>query len=520
MSTPSKRGVVGLPENATRSAIRPSLEDDIKNKVFLVDVKPFVQHVWGIEEATINLICEQGAWTIEPDALQRYNAKTNDETELYPIFAEIAENLIRQVRAFVKQAELGSVVFWSKGGTCKIKSRFTRLQPDMLTLVEMVDRPVWLMPWQVFEFKKKRRLDADRKRGATASSTSSALPSLPESVASSGRSSGQQSKQVPSGSLGRRDRRQKSMIAEPVRRSARIAAGGTTNSYVPIVSGNGSARRVDAISTTRTTSQKRRNDDEIGNKRPTKRRNIDYTQDELQLATYALECMTSSTRLYTVGIFIDRTFLSLWYYDSACVIRTVAFNFAEYPTALALVVYALSACDHKHAGFDPHMEIGNAPADAPKGASLPSIVGSRMTFPSCDDARRSASWTIQKILFEYHGLIGRATKVYSALPEGGTEPDALKISWPLVSRQKEAIIIKKVVEALPGWSDHLPEVSFSATYNAEHLALPRAELLKPISTAEFEDRELHAIAMKLYQKLWEVDTVEEFKRAFIDCVEC
>ena len=58
MSTPSKRGVVGLPENTTRSALRLSLEDDIKNKVFLVDVKAFVQHVWGIDQATINLICE------------------------------------------------------------------------------------------------------------------------------------------------------------------------------------------------------------------------------------------------------------------------------------------------------------------------------------------------------------------------------------------------------------------------------------------------------------------------------
>jgi len=519
MSTPSKCGVVGLPENATRSVIRPSLEDDIKNKVFLVDVKPFVQHVWGIDEATINRICEQGTWTIKPDALQRYNEKKNDETELYPIFTDIAEDLITQVRAFVDQTGHGSVVFWSKGGTCKIKSRFTRPQPDMLTLAEMVDRPGWLMPWHVFDFKKKRRLDADRKRGATASSTSSALPSLPESVASSGRSSSKQLKQAPSGSLGRRHRQYKSLIAEPVRRSARIAAGGTTSPHAPIASGNGGAGRVAAVSTTRTTSQKRRNDDEIGNQRPTKRRNIDYTQDELQLATYALECMTSSTRLYTAGIFVDRTFLSLWYYGSACIIRTAAFNFAEYPTAFALVVYALSACDHKHAGFDPHMEIRNAPAEAPKGASLPCIVGSHITFPSCDDSRRSASWTIQRILFEYHGLIGRATKVYSASPDGGTEPEALKISWPLVSRQKEAVIIK-VVEALPAWSDHLPEVSFSAMYNAEYLALPRAELLKPISTAEFEDRELHVIAMKLYQKLWEVDTVEEFKRAFIDCVEC
>ena len=129
-------------------------------------------------------------------------------------------------------------------------------------------------------------------------------------------------------------------------------------------------------------------------------------------------------------------------------------------------------------------------------------------------------------ILDHSKSLVRVSRAYRPSNEGlhcitrsGTEHEALKISWPLVSRQKEAVIIKKVVEALPGWTDHLPEVSFSATYNAERLALRRAELLKPISTAEFEDRELHAIAMKLYQKLWEVDTVEEFKRAFIDCVE-
>ena len=385
-------------------------------------------------------------------------------------------------------------MFWRKGGTCKIKSRFTRLQPDMLTLAEMVDRPVRLMPWQVFEFEKKRRLDGERKRRAFASSTSSALPSVPESgLASSGQSSGRLRKQVPS--------MNRNPSTEPVRRSARIAAGS--------ICSNGTRRSDNiSLSPSQTTSQKRKNTDETINDRPTKRRTIEYTQDELQLATYALECMTSSTRLYTAGIFIDRTFLSLWYYDSVCVIRTKPFNFAEYPAALALVVYALSACDHQHAGFDPHMEIrhnGAPEADASskskeKDASVPCIVGSRIAFPPGGSV--SASWAIQRILFEYHGLIGRATKVYEALREGGTEPEALKISWPLVSRQKEAAIIKKVVDALPGWRDHLPEVSFSATYSAEQLALPRVELLKSISTAEFEDRELHAIAMKLYRKLW------------------
>lgn len=71
-----------------------------------------------------------------------------------------------------------------------------------------------------------------------------------------------------------------------------------------------------------------------------------------------------------------------------------------------------------------------------------------------------------------------------------------------MSRQKEAVIIKKIVDAPPGWRDHLPEVSFSATYSAEQLVLPRVELLKPISTAEFKNRELRAIAMRLYRKLW------------------
>jgi len=345
-----------------------------------------MQHVYGVDDATVDLICEQTTWTIDPDVLRGYKEKTNNQTELYPIFTEIAEDLIPKVRALVnrtgKAPSRSSVVFWSKDDTCKIKSRFTRLQPDMLTLAEMVDRPVWLMPWQVFEFEKERKLDGERKRAAVASSTSSALPSVPKSgLASSGQSSGRPRKQVPSAN--------RSPSADPVRRSARIAS---CNASGPP---GYASTRYSSPPPSRTTGQKRKNiDSETANTRPTKRRTIDYTQDELQLATYALECMTSSTRLYTAGIFIDRTFLSLWCYDSACMIRTKSFSFEEYPAALALVIYALtSACDHKHAGFDPHMEIHHSDAlqaDASsksmvKAAGVPCIVCSRIAFPLGDD---------------------------------------------------------------------------------------------------------------------------------------
>ena len=257
------------------------------------------------------------------------------------------------------------------------------------------------------------------------------------------------------------------------------------------------------------------------------------TNDQMQLATYALEAMAVSTRHYTTGVFIDKFIVSLWYYDRTCVVRTVNFDFRNEIGMFALVLYGMSQCNRSTAGFDPFLLFPDlnpaAPAPSVKRSVRDRMVGSHFIFPSdgqTDTSKPShVKFRVKDTLSQYRGLIGRGTMVYSVSRVHEDKPDeddrVLKISWPLTVRTREATTLATLLQAIPEWKDHLPEVHFSSTYTAERLGLPRFELLKSHPGKDkLEDRELHVLGMSLYKKLWEVDSVVEFQATFLDCVEC
>ncbi|KAG6842191.1 hypothetical protein H0H93_004116, partial [Arthromyces matolae] len=82
---------------------------------------------------------------------------------------------------------------------------------------------------------------------------------------------------------------------------------------------------------------------------------LKVTDEEADIAVYALECLAASTRHYVTALWIDEFQITLWYFDRTCVLRSEPFDFKKEPEILALVVYALSVCDDKHAGFDPYL---------------------------------------------------------------------------------------------------------------------------------------------------------------------
>jgi hypothetical protein len=248
----------------------------------------------------------------------------------------------------------------------------------------------------------------------------------------------------------------------------------------------------------------------------------------MQLATYALEAMAVSTRRYTTGIFIDKFILSLWYYDRACVIKTISIDFRVEVAKFALIMYAISTCSTRGAGFDPFMCRHPPAPHSDEDKPLDDVIGACMVFPRVGDQEKDPEkrFYINEILYAYRGLIGRGTMVYQVSeiqPDGGTEEGrVLKLSYPVVTRPREADTVTKLLGVIPEWKDHLPEINFSATYTAEDLMLPRVELLKrlPVNNIELEDRSLHVLSTSLYKKLWEVDNVVEFQNVFVDCIEC
>ncbi|KIL63961.1 hypothetical protein M378DRAFT_198649 [Amanita muscaria Koide BX008] len=273
---------------------------------------------------------------------------------------------------------------------------------------------------------------------------------------------------------------------------------------------------------------KRRVDDDSGIV-PSKRQRtrLKLTEDQLQLARYALECMAACSRHYVTGVFIDGFDISLWYYDRAIVARTAFFDLRKDVGLFALVIYAIRYCDLRHAGFDAFII---PPSTSPPSnlAELfkipPSMMQSKgdeiVLFPQNDVKR----FRIDEdgVLFANKGLIGRGTVVFSVVPIGDNATSegkqVVKILWRQKKRKEESDIIQQLRKAIPAMKQHLPELTAFVSVTAAELNLPR-QLLR-LSYDDDWERELLMIAMKRYKGLWYAKDVDEFKDIFVDCVEC
>ena len=545
MSTPSKRGTVGV-ANATLTNIMPQLKEDTHNRLFDgAAIEDFVQFTWGIPVEDMDCILSE-KWSLDSDLLQDYG-DAKPESEMYKPFSRLAENLITSVRSSLGKGD-NRMTFWNSKGTHVIKNLFTLRKPDMLAMYK--DSSVmWLMVFLIIEFKRSSNTGSGSNASSRNSSRStSSLSGIPEDCAggnplnvmtSEFRQSRSKSRASSISVSNTRKRSQpkvstsagisRTNIAQSVnpknRRSPRLASK-------MVLSGSGETRS--SVPPSVASSKKRRhsddNDDEAISKRArnSQSNSPHITNDQMQLATYALEAMAVSTRRYTTGIFIDKFILSLWYYDRACIIRTISIDFSVEVAKFALILYAISTCSTRGAGFDPFMCRNPSIPPPAEDTPLDEVIGAHMVFPPADEQDKSLElrFCINEILYTCRGLIGRGTMVYRVsriYADGQAEDEqVLKLSSPVITRPREADTVAKLLSAIPEWKDHLPEIKFSATYTAERLGLPRVQLLKclPVDNVPPEDRSFRVLSMSLYKKLWEVDNVMEFQNVFVDCVEC
>ena len=145
--------------------------------------------------------------------------------------------------------------------------------------------------------------------------------------------------------------------------------------------------------------------------------------------------------------------------------------------------------------------------------------------PEPEDVKLRRFFLLRDLIYAYRGLIGRGSMVYetlagrigSRLPK---EVSIFKLSWQYLFRKNEGDIIAHLRKAIPAWKDHLPELSFSATFSAEELELPWVRMMLEDPGNHIKKRRLDVMASQQYKNLWEAGSIEQFKQAFIDCVEC
>ncbi|KAF8877250.1 hypothetical protein CPB84DRAFT_374602 [Gymnopilus junonius] len=514
MSTPYRAGASTMVQHDV-DTMKKFLKIETNNHTYrAVSVKHFVTNVWGLDETDADTIISSSI-AHSPEELASYTSvlgyARSKEIDLHKPFRDISQSLLTKVCSILHK-DPGSLQtdFWDGKGTTMLISEFTGRKPDLVRFWTPMEDIRWHFAKAPLEFKKphgpKSWLDTIAEEGGNAASSSSTsqLENPPP-----------QAKKRPKKSERRSKVKQSSSTSTSTSGSTKEAEPGQKRSRDGAEDNNGARDR--------------------------KRNRTSLTQDELQVASYILECFGSSNRHFVTGILAEGTRISLWYFDRVAVIRTQTFQLddaAHGAQFLALALYALDQADMSHSGFNPHIYEFTAPSDheipvteacispleRPAHEESTSLC---FRLPKQAPTQKDYIFQIKKFLFKYRGIMGRGTlvaaiQIYTMNECLYRDHCVIKLSWQYTSRQSEGGILAALRKAIPAWTNNLPNPIFHATYNSAELGIPRSkmELTEVDSTKPIKDRDLHVLVSDMYKNLWEADDVEEFKRIFLDCIEC
>ncbi|TFK39390.1 hypothetical protein BDQ12DRAFT_681704 [Crucibulum laeve] len=482
-----------------------------------ISLEDFLQHVWGLSaEKQKQLLKLESIKKLDSTALAEYMrivaTKELKETSLHKPFTMISETLLQDI--LDELGELGkdtdnmSLYTWDGNGSTIIKSQFTHSKPGLIAVrwFPRAFKPDWPRTFCVLKFKSKHIPNTPLEDGSC-----DLLPAYiagPDDPFTSSPSS---------------SRARKVSVEAPFDVTDAIATGEKRKRSAKDVDGNDAKKQKHRTLTS-------------------------LTHNQLQLATYALECMAVSSRYYITGILIEGFVITLWYYDCTAIVRTQSFDLIAFPQYLGLILYAMSQATVQQAGFDPHLyvlstpSIEKAPGDAVVEKPFDIAVLTRLSSP-VDELKNIYMKLSSKIadhqppavfklvghpLHVYRGLLGRGTMVYPVSQlinnKEWLNDLILKSSWQTQMCTPEGDIIQHLRKTIPAFKDHLPDIKYSAAYSSkDDLKLPRTQMPELKATHEhngIEERDLYILSMPIYKKLWEVESIAEFKRVFIDCVEC
>ncbi|KIM37096.1 hypothetical protein M413DRAFT_423958 [Hebeloma cylindrosporum] len=355
MSTPIKPRAANLSDHRTdsmKAALKLDLAGHTLQEIGILD---FVTTVWGLDKDVAEKI-RTANFTVPEESANVYEKVLSsghyNERQLHKPFLEIHDDLLKQTCALLKVfPEKFDNIFWDGKGVAALRNLYTERKPDLLNAHRLAVSVVWELVNAAVEFKK----GGSQKQG-TPLETIQEDTDLHTPVSSKSKSKNKVKKS---------------------RKSAHYKPGGSHQASVSLQSDvlSSVASTSTIYSATTASSSKRSADEALGRDVPTgrtvKRAKVaGITLDQLQLATYALECLGASSRHYTTGIFIDKYSVSLWCYNRTAIFRTEVFKWNKNVQFLALVLFALAQCDMKHAGFGPNVHQFTPPqSDDPVSAS-------------------------------------------------------------------------------------------------------------------------------------------------------
>jgi len=476
-----------------KETIREALYDD-------VSVEQFVQHALGLHHSdTQRILDKMRNWDIPRPFLEEYKdayGRMNENTlparrgpNAFSAFLDVIEETLSDIRARLndKKRPTNSISFKCNMDGSKAKA------PDITTAWDATSKPDWSVIQTIFEFQRPTSQDPLNQHTALDYDVpTNNNPFLRRSSSSPSYSSSQSS------------------VRGSISSASASSYATTASSSSSRISFHGRKRPAGSV-------------DSLVPKRLRHKEKDRISSGELRLAQKALECMNSAGRRYMTGVYINNCSLTLWYYDRMSAIRSRPFNLEDSPAYFALVLYAITRCDAYQAGFDRFMEFPSTPF---RGL-LPStsFKNSRLVVPT-STASYCFKITHEKPVYASCELMGRGTIVHAVTlqPDDDEvlvdeEEQVLKLYWPNADDPCEADVINQIRDDVPEIADHLPAISFSASFTREALNLPSFRL-KSYAGPDSEERLLHLFAMRRYEKLWQINSIEEFQEVFLDCVEC
>ncbi|KJA13810.1 hypothetical protein HYPSUDRAFT_485513 [Hypholoma sublateritium FD-334 SS-4] len=517
--------------NTHADRVKASLQRNVQDHILLdVDTETFVKEVWGLPSTTILTITKSklhATPNVEPIIVAYKNSKsllhqhTDRDPALY-LFQKLAATLLANIcqTLGLNSDQAITTELWGTKESEELASHLYFMhdknkKPDMLEMFKQADgyEAGWDDVRCSFEFK--RQDDSLPEDDSIAESDDVACQPCLTSGVSESSSPGVVASH--------------SEDTSPINLKGLAASGGRIWA--------GRKRTYSEISDALATST---------NENHKKRRCIAVNCDDAQLFTYALECLSTGTRHYTTGFLIDKYWATIWYFDRNAVQRTTTFDFSTEKgiLSLGLALFALSQCTMKQAGFDPYLHKLIAPQPGKpitKESVLPLLKPSASVKEKCymfpisgSSSERQYIFSLVEYFYRSSGIVGRGTCVATVLVATLdniilANLHALKMSWQYSTRKAEADIISHLRTALPEyWRRFLPEPVFSARYTAAQLDLPRSRMsdigraggvtddehVRPV------DRDLHIIVNPAYTNIWKARNVDEFKMAFLDCLEC
>ncbi|KAI0918124.1 hypothetical protein AcV5_002895 [Taiwanofungus camphoratus] len=247
--------------------------------------------------------------------------------------------------------------------------------------------------------------------------------------------------------------------------------------------------------------------------------------NEIQAANYMIELLSHGVRSYATGCTIKNTTMTLWYGDRMGIVQSQAFDFIQQPHLLLLYLAAMDSADHARMGLCPFLKFPTSAYDTYADVKL-----------EIDDdvATDVDDKPLEKLVFEIDNnrsvyasdeAVGRGTTIVPIKATGvakvmfGEDDLVAKMAWPSKERQAEDNFIKKIRRNLkvhaPRWLDHVVDLKCSVTRNMKEMNLPRVYMTKVL---DYREQLFRMTVMKKYEALEQVNSVDEFKKVFIDVV--